>query len=139
MKNWLKNYRWHIISWATFILYEYLLVSLVLKINSPVINYGIHYIIIITFFYAHAELVLKWALKTQKAAYFSMIILSVLEICLYTLASYLADRSLSKVLTLSIGKMTVADWKQISLTIWRGIYFLLFSTANWKKKPLKKC
>lgn len=131
MKNWLKNYRWHIISWATFILYEYLLVSLILKINSPVINYGIHYIIIITFFYVHAELVLKRGLKTQKAAYFSIIILSVLEICLYTLASYLADRSLSKVLTLSIGKMTVADWKQISLTIWRGIYFLLFSTAYY--------
>ncbi|KRT14872.1 hypothetical protein ASU31_16240 [Pedobacter ginsenosidimutans] len=131
MKNWLKNYRWHIIAWAIFIIYEYILVSLILKINGPIINYCIHYIINITFFYIHAELVLGRGLKPQKPVYLSIIVFTILEVCLYTFTAYLADRSLSKVIALSIGKMTVTDWKYMFLTVWRGIYFLLFSTAYY--------
>jgi two-component system LytT family sensor kinase len=96
MKNWLKNYRWHIIAWAIFILYEYILVSLILKINAPILTYCIHYIINITFFYIHAELVLGRGLKPQKPAYLSIIIFTILEVCMYTVVAYLADSSLSK-------------------------------------------
>jgi two-component system LytT family sensor kinase len=131
MKNWLKNYRWHIIAWAIFILYEYILVSLILKINAPILTYCIHYIINITFFYIHAELVLGRGLKPQKPAYLSIIIFTILEVCMYTVVAYLADSSLSKKITHSIGELTVTDWKFMSSIVWRGIYFLLFSTAYY--------
>jgi len=131
MKNLLKNYRWHIISWATFIIYEYVLVSLILKINAPVLDYGIHYIINITLFYIHAELVLGKSLKSQKPVYLSIIIFTVLEVFLHTVIAYLADHSLSKTVTISVGKLTIIDWKYMVVTIWRGIYFLLFATAYY--------
>ncbi|MGQ7856943.1 sensor histidine kinase [Pedobacter sp. WC2501] len=131
MKNLLKNYRWHIISWATFIIYEYVLVSLILKINAPVLDYGIHYIINITLFYIHTELVLGKGLKPQKPVYLSIILLTVLEVFLHTVFAYLADRSLSKTATFSVGKLTITDWKYMFVTVWRGIYFLLFSTAYY--------
>lgn len=131
MKNWLINYRWHIIAWVIFILYEYILVSLILKINAPIITYFIHYIINITFFYIHAELVLARGLKTQKPAYLSIIIFTVLEVWMYTFVAYLADSSFSKTKTHSIGELMVTDWKFMSSIVWRGIYFLLFSTAYY--------
>lgn len=131
MKNWLKNYRWHIIAWAIFILYEYVLVSFILKRNAPILTYCIHYIINITFFYIHAELVLARGLKSQKPAYLGIIIFTVLEVCMYTLVAYLADSSLSKTITHPFSKMMVTDWKFMSSTVWRGIYFLLFSTAYY--------
>ncbi|WP_343522150.1 sensor histidine kinase [Pedobacter sp.] len=131
MKNWLKNYRWHIIAWATFILYEYILVSLILKINASLLNYCIHYLINITLFYIHAELVLGKSLKSQNPAYLSIIILTILEVCLYTVIAYLTDRSLSREIIVPIDKLTVTDWKFMSSTLWRGIYFLLFSTAYY--------
>lgn len=131
MKNWLKNYQWHIISWVTFVLYEYILVSLILKINAPISNYFIHYIINITLFYIHAELVLGRSLKPKKPVHLSIVIFTVLEILLHTLIAYLADRMLSKTTILSVSKLTTADWKYIFVTTWRGIYFLLFSTAYY--------
>lgn len=131
MKNWLKNYRWHIIAWAIFILYEHVIISLILDVNAHVLNYFIHYTINITLFYIHAELVLGRGLKTQKPAYFSILIFTLLEVCTYTVTAYLADRYLSKTITLSIDKLTVIDWKHMFLTVWRGIYFLLFSTAYY--------
>ena len=131
MKKWLINYRWHIISWATFILYEYVLVSFILKISTPILNYCIHYIINITLFYIHAELVLGKNLKPQKPVYLSIIIFTVLEVFLHTVIAYLANRFLSKTVTLSVGKLTIIDWKYMFVTMWRGIYFLLFSTAYY--------
>ncbi|GGH01633.1 sensor histidine kinase [Pedobacter zeae] len=131
MKNWLKNYRWHIIAWATFILYEHIIISLVLDVNAHILKYLIHYIINITLFYVHAELVLGKGLKPKKPAYLRIIILTIVEIFLHTVTAYLADRSLSKTIILSIGKLTVIDWKYMFITAWRGIYFLLFSTAYY--------
>ncbi len=131
MKNWLKNYRWHIIAWATFILYEYVLVSLILKINAPIVNYCIHYAINITLFYIHAVLVLGKNLKSQKHAYLRIMLCSILEVYLYSVISYFTDRYLSKAITLSLDALTVTDWKFMFSTIWRGIYFLLFSTAYY--------
>ncbi|MBB6237279.1 sensor histidine kinase YesM [Pedobacter sp. AK013] len=131
MKNWLKNYRWHIIAWAIFILYEHVIVSLILDINADILNYFIHYIINITLFYIHAELVLTRGLKPQKPAYLSIVIFTLLELCLHTVIAYLADRFFSKTMILSIGKHPVIDWKHMFLTVWRGIYFLLFSTAYY--------
>ncbi|WP_412465415.1 sensor histidine kinase [Pedobacter sp. KLB.chiD] len=129
MENWLRNYRWHIIAWATFILYEYILVSLILKINATILSYCIHYIINITLFYIHAEWVLGKRLKAQKPAYLSIIVLTIVEILTYTLIAYFTDRSLSKSAIVPINKLT--DWKFMSSTLWRGIYFMLFSTAYY--------
>ncbi|MDQ0638672.1 two-component system LytT family sensor kinase [Pedobacter sp. W3I1] len=131
MKNWLKNYRWHIIAWATFILYEYILISLILKINATLLSYCIHYIINITLFYIHAELVLGKSLKSNRPIYLRIIILTIVEVCLYTIIAYLTDRSLSKTTIVPIDKLTVTDWKFMSSTLWRGIYFMLFSTAYY--------
>lgn len=131
MKNWLKNYRWHLISWATFILYEYILVSLILKIRSPILNYCIHYIINIILFYVHAELVLARNLRLKRPAYLSIIIFTLIEIFLHTIIAYFADRFLSKTAIISFDNLTTLNWKYLSVTTWRGIYFLLFSTAYY--------
>jgi len=131
MKNLLKNYRWHIISWATFILYEYILVSLILKINSPILNYFVHYLINIVLFYVHAELVLGRSLKSKRPVYLSIIIFTVLEVVLHTIVAYFADRLLSKTTIIYIDKLSTIDWKYLFVTTWRGIYFLLFSTAYY--------
>ncbi|WP_293789241.1 sensor histidine kinase [uncultured Pedobacter sp.] len=129
MKTWLRNYRWHIIAWVTFILYEYILVSLILKINATILSYCIHYIINITLFYIHAEWVLGKGLKAQKPAYLSIIILTILEILSYTVIAYYTDHFLSKSAIAPINRLT--DWKFMSSTLWRGIYFMLFSTAYY--------
>jgi len=131
MKNWLKNYRWHIFAWFIFILYEYLLVATILKIRAPTFNYFAHYIINISLFYVHAELVLKKILKRENGAYFRIAILILVEICFYTAIAFFADRFLSKFKWLSITDLAVTDWKFVFSILWRGIFFMLFATAYY--------
>jgi two-component system LytT family sensor kinase len=131
MKNWLKNYRWHIFAWSIFILYEYLFVVLILRIKGPMFNYLVHYTINISLFYIHAELVLKKSLRRLNTAYLKMAMLIIMEICLYTGIAYLANRFLSRSKWPSITDITVTDLKFMSSTLWRGIYFILFATAYY--------
>jgi two-component system LytT family sensor kinase len=130
MKTWLKNYRWHILSWFIFIFYEYLLVALILKINGPLLGYFIHYTINICLFYIHADLVLARPLGHQRPDYLKLFLFIILEICGYTAISYTADQIFSSKKPFINGNVTI-DWKFIFGTLWRGIYFILFATAYY--------
>jgi len=153
MKNWLKIYQWHIISWSIFILYEYFLVALILNIKGPLLVYCMHYIINISLFYIHSDLILKKTLAGSKPRYFTLIALVIVEIFGFSIIAYVADQL---ILTSTIPfnlKNVIIDWKFIFGALWRGIYFILFGTAyyfvkryiqqkqlpqHWKKKPSKK-
>lgn len=131
MKIWLKNYQWHIIAWTVFILYEVLSISLILGVNGKLLGYIVYYMINISLFYIHSDLVLTKPLAHKKPRYLNLALLIILEICTYVVLSYLADRITSipeKLPPLGEGEI---NWKFIFGTLWRGIYFILFATAHY--------
>ncbi|MFD2287919.1 sensor histidine kinase [Pedobacter petrophilus] len=131
MKNWLKNYQWHIISWFIFILYEYFLVVLILNIKGPLLVYCMHYVINISLFYIHSDLILKKTLAGSKPRYFKLTALIVIEIFIFSIIAYLADQlTLTSTAPINLKNVTI-DWKFIFGALWRGIYFILFGTAYY--------
>lgn len=131
MKNWLKHYQWHIISWLIFIIYEYLLVAQVLDINEPLLVYCIHYVINISLFYIHSDFILNKSLAGHKPDYFRLMALIITEICAFTFISYLADQVIPRSNTPINLISMVIDWKFVFGALWRGIYFILFATAYY--------
>ncbi|MFW0717788.1 sensor histidine kinase [Pedobacter sp. N23S346] len=131
MKNWLKHYQWHIISWLIFIIYEYLLVAQVLDINEPLLVYCIHYVINISLFYIHSDFTLNKSLAGHKPDYFKLMALIITEICAFTFISYLADQVIPRSNTPINLISMVIDWKFVFGALWRGIYFILFATAYY--------
>ncbi|MGM9478955.1 sensor histidine kinase [Pedobacter sp. GSP4] len=131
MKNWLKNHRWHIMAWCIFILYEYAFVAMVMRLNRPLLSYAIHYSINICLFYIHADFVLKKTLRPQKPAYAVMILLIIVELGIFSFSTYAADSAISVSGKLVIPHFKIIEWKFLSASLWRGIYFLLFSTAYY--------
>ncbi|KQM68206.1 hypothetical protein ASE74_24195 [Pedobacter sp. Leaf216] len=131
MKNWLLSYRWHIIAWTIFILYEYLFVVLILQVCSPILTNIIHYAINICLFYIHSNLLLARNLEHKKPAHLKLIVLIIFELISYTFIAYLADEIRIRIPLNAIPKSIMINWRFISSTLWRGIYFMLFATTYY--------
>ncbi|MGZ8551476.1 MAG: sensor histidine kinase [Chitinophagaceae bacterium] len=138
---------YHCIGWAVFIVYEITLVKFVRGasgIHDPVLTaYVIPYVINISFFYFHAFVVMPFCTdkKPGRLVLFGLLLLT--ELVVYLLLMGMKDLSFLNKETDFLSSLYSSEVDFIR-QLWRGIYFLIFSTAFWlihrsfKKEQLLK-
>lgn len=127
--EWAKKYKVDLMSWSAFIIWESMVIGLsVGKFGHP-ITYLVHYLLIILLFYAHALVVWPFALSKSKHYIWLIPALTAIEIAVFILLSYGFDKLLiaSGVLNEPAGFTLTIPY--IMRTIYRGLYFLGFSTG----------
>ncbi|MES2457856.1 MAG: histidine kinase [Bacteroidota bacterium] len=130
--SWLYRYRVHLIAWTCFILNEVLAARFVAGRFGPPANYLVHYTINIAFFYINAHYLLPRAFAIRSSIYLRFPLAVLSGLALYLGASYLSDHLLSYFTTHQFGgKYLRVTQYFLFTTMWRGIYFLGFSTGYY--------
>lgn len=129
--NWIREYKIHIWIWLIFIFYESILIGFLYKITENPLVYTAHYLVIIFFFYFHADIVLAKSLKRRRQALLILPIAIVLEICAYTISHHLVNVVLIYFGILKESTVYVFDAQFMLRNIYRGLYFLGFSTGYY--------
>jgi two-component system LytT family sensor kinase len=132
------KYKIHALVWALFITNEITAVYMVTNILSHLSNYLVHYSINICLFYFNAHLVLPKGLEIKSRSFWLIPVLVMSEISAYLMLSYSGDYLLAANRTLSTIKELSFDGVFVSGGIWRGIYFLGFSTGYYYIKNYLK-
>lgn len=123
---------YHFIGWPIFIIYELTLLRILdnaAGISFPVVGYFITYPIAASLFYFHYLFVLNYCFGQSRKRLFAFIILVVFELCSYLLLIGLTKSGLvtGKGYLFSLYSDEITFIRQV----WRGMYFLIFSTAAW--------
>ncbi len=125
--NGLMKFRFHIIFWVVYIIYEIATIFFIGRHFSPVIDYVTHYILNISAFYGNTYLALRFAYGAKNA-----LINGILS-GLVVLIGYLALKYLLDMFFLSSGIHTKDQIGNIASFfgngIWRALYFIGLSTA----------
>ncbi|MGN7986346.1 sensor histidine kinase [Pedobacter sp. 22226] len=127
IKNWVSEYKIHIISWTCFIFWETVLVGLFFGVFGKFGNYAVHYVINIAFFYIHANL-LKIGTQPYRNAYWKVPLFIISEIAVYMSFVYMFDNFLAHYTNLLSG-VQLPFLKRIINLAWRASFFMLFSTG----------
>jgi len=128
-KAWLIKRRLHILIWAIFIIYESIIVGLVFGSFGNPLTYAAHYTIIIILFYSHADQGMPWALQNSRNAVIRVPLMIAFEVALFVLASFCIDWLLIQSHVLIYGEPFTLSYKYGLKTLYRGAYFMLFSTG----------
>lgn len=126
----IKEVRIHIICWVIFILYEISILKLMQLDYQPSITYVLYYTLNISLFYFHALIVLKRGTTNTRADFWRIPIFIALELIVH----YFLAISISWILTeqkFAIEFKTIFSVKAVAGTVWRGIYFILYSSAYY--------
>jgi two-component system LytT family sensor kinase len=128
----------HLLVWAVFIIYETAVIGLIFKNFGNPLTYAIHYAVIIFFFYFHSNLVLPWALQNKEYSWWRVPIGTIICLSGYILFQFLADVFLISLHILQNVKGESLDYQFILKNLYRGIYFIGFSTGYFfLKKHIK--
>lgn len=136
LQNWLYTYRIHIIAWTVFIVWETLMVLYFAGILGTFGNYAIHYVINITLFYTYALLMEK-ATAFPNQAVWKVPLVVILTILIYLGIVTGVDILLNTYTNILPGKMPSLRIR-ISRVLYRGSFFLLFSTGYYFLKRFIK-
>lgn len=120
----------HIFCWFVFISYEVALTIIFLENTKPFILYFLFYVLNISLFYFHSLIVLKRLYTNTLTDIWRIPLLIILELILYFFISYLIVFVLSK-FQYAVLKLPDIDKKYIALSVWRGIYFILYGTGYY--------
>ena len=122
----------HLVAWIIFIVYEVSFVEMIRGASLQVSvwnGYVLPYIINISFFYFHAGVAMRIAFeKKRKIILFCFLI--VLELAVYLFLMGAKDWNFSTQGSNVFSSLFSSQVKFIQ-HLWRGIYFLIFSTAYW--------
>jgi sensor histidine kinase YesM len=89
-----QAFKIHILVWTLFITYESLVIGLMSGVFGHPLAYAGHYLLSITLFYVHSNLVLKWGLKGRLNAFWRTPLILGGEIASYILLSFVLDLAL---------------------------------------------
>lgn len=127
-----KQFLYHLLAWMIFIAYEVSIVVVVESASghySPLRLYIGPYVLNIALFYVHAWLVLDYCFSGKKRKLVLFLFLFCVELSVYIfLVSLLQPPATPKkrFLIFYFGSNVV-----FARTVWRGVYFMIFSTAYW--------
>ncbi|MBS1522131.1 MAG: histidine kinase [Bacteroidetes bacterium] len=124
----LETKKLHIISWAIFIFYEVVITGVLLGHFSPLLSYLFFYTINISLFYIHAIHVLPYAFENRIKSLWRLPFLLVIELIIYFALAAIAEKLVYLIIGMS---REPTSWKFTAATIWRGIYFMLYSTGYY--------
>lgn len=136
--NWFSKNKVHILVWVIFILYETVVVGLMMNRYSHPLTYILHYIVIVVFFYVHADIVMGWATKDKIGAIWKLPVFAALQIGLYILLHYWTDLFLIYIKTIKWNGAYKLDTAFFLKNLYRGIYFMGFSTGYYYIKTFLK-
>lgn len=119
----------HIFGWCIFIAYETLFVWLSTGTNFPFFDYIFYYSLNILLFYANAHLVLEHTIASSKK-YVLIPGLMLVEMVVYLIIKYILDYFLAAKHHAFTSQLIYIN-RFLVLNIFRGIYFIGFSTLYW--------
>ncbi len=125
----LKSSSIHLIVWSVFILYETLIVGLIFNIFEHPVTYLFHYIVIIVFFYFFSDLGLPWSFRKNLQAFWRLPLIILVSLTAYVFFHYLANLLLIFIKVISVRQPYLLDQQFILKNLYRGIYFMFFSTG----------
>lgn len=127
--NWIKEKRFHLIAWMSFILYETVLLGVLFGVFWNPITYFLHYLVTIILFYIYTDWGLEWVFKRKYYSWLKLSIVIGLWCILYLLLHFIVEY----ILTISGIIKTQPDYTilkdYISRNIYRGTYFLGLGTG----------
>ncbi|KQC00586.1 histidine kinase [Pedobacter sp. Hv1] len=129
--EWLKRNKYDLIAWLGFVFYETILVGLLFNQFVNFFIYFAHYAVIIVFFYIHANYTLPYTLKNKTRAIFLLPAIIIVQITLYILAHRLVDIILFALEIIKPDAYNKFGSDYILRNIYRGLYFLGFSTGYY--------
>jgi len=119
----------HILGWCLFITYEISFVHFSTGATFPFNAYIFYYGLNICLFYTNALVVFPYAIKSNES-YLVIPALMLMEMLVYLFIKYTMDYFLAKQ-HLAFASQLIYIRKFLVLNIFRGIYFLGFSTTYW--------
>ncbi|WP_379090849.1 sensor histidine kinase [Pedobacter sp. UC225_65] len=129
--RWLKRNRYEFIAWIGFVFYETILMGLLFNQFVNFFIYFAHYTVIVVFFYIHANYTLPYTLKNKTRTIFLLPAIIVVHITLYTLSHRLVDIVLFALDIIKPDSYNKFGSDYILRNIYRGLYFLGFSTGYY--------
>lgn len=135
---WFRKHQIHFVIWALFIAYESVIVGLYSGKFSNLGNYIIHYAINITLFYVHALLILPYALKERQKSFWRIPVFICLELLMYVIVIIFIDLILSDFTNIFDNKSLPINSHLFIAPIFRGSYFMGFSTGYYFQIQLLK-
>ncbi len=129
--DWTRKNRIHFLIWLIFIFYESILVGFLYNVFENPLVYTAHYLVIIFFFYFHADIVLSKTLKRGKQGLLILPLIIGLEIFLYTISHHIVNIILIYIGILKENTVITFDSQFALRNIYRGLYFLGFSTGYY--------
>lgn len=127
--NIFRRFRYHILCWALFIIYDSIIGGLARGKFGTLPNYVLHYIINITLFYLHAHIVLQYSLGGKKRAASYLVLLIGFELAIYILVLYRLDLFLVYQTAFTDDKVLIFNKTLVFVYLWRSLYFIFISTG----------
>ncbi|QNL50832.1 sensor histidine kinase [Olivibacter sp. SDN3] len=133
IQKFIKRKKIHIVAWASFIIYETLIIGFATQKFSEIGDYIIHYSYNICFFYFHAHVTLYhvFRFKNRKTVYWILPLATLLEIILYTSLLYVINLTASTFPYITGISEVVFNKSFILKSVWRSLYFVGFSSGYY--------
>lgn len=123
-----KTIRIHVLCWFIFILYEISLLEIIYGNPRPLLHTVLYYLLNITLFYVHSQLILP-RISTKSISYLWLIpLLTALELIVYCAIAVVISGMIMAFSGDAI-KIEYFNSKFFGITLWRGIYFILYASA----------
>ncbi|WP_316765955.1 sensor histidine kinase [Pedobacter frigiditerrae] len=133
---WYRKFKIHILIWSLYMVIEALSIGIIYSIFHNAIIYISHYLIVVIFFYIHADICLPWVIKQGKQIWFTLLVLA-LELPIYVMIQYLVSYVL-EINGFKTGIELKLDVNFVSRNLYRGLLFLCFSTGYYYLKTYLK-
>jgi len=134
ISKWIRKYKIHLIVWGIFISYETIVIGLVYGVFGNPLTYFLHYIIIVCFFYACADIGFPFAFETKSSIWWKLPFIFIISLTMYVVLHYLADLTLVYIGVVKGEPPLRFSYQFVLKNLYRGSYFLGFSTGYYLLK-----
>ncbi|QNK62935.1 histidine kinase [Pedobacter sp. PAMC26386] len=125
----LKKYRYHFLVWSLFIIYEIAVLKAYSGRSPTIADLIFAYLLSISLFYFHANVLLKYAMNTQNKVFkYSLVLLVLLEIIIYYLIRFVGVEFI-RYMKIPSMEANQPNRHLIIGKIWKAIYYIGNSTG----------
>ncbi|WP_179414594.1 sensor histidine kinase [Mucilaginibacter sp. E4BP6] len=121
---------YHVAGWVLFIFYEISFIYFSTGQLSHPLSYVIFYGLNMALFYVNAGFILPFSFRSAHHRYFSCAGSIIIELVIYLAIKYWLDRLLTVIAQGHSREVSVTT-SYLFVNLWRGLYFVGFSTAYW--------
>jgi sensor histidine kinase YesM len=111
--------------------YEIVFVASTYHTTAEPLAYVAHYALVISLFYINAAITFPWAVQTGTARFWLVPLIFIVECVVFIALSFYADKLLIYTGVIKITKAFTLDFLYTSKTLYRGLYFIGFSSGYY--------